>query len=335
MPALPGLERLLGQRGKLPISALTIERRILRGGLEALHTEDVMARFVDGAGRRHSFRFVAKHLGDRSAREAQVYRSISALRWQASAPRLLACEQSEGNGQVLYLEPILPAQRWPWADVQRTGDVLQLVASFHASARETGLSLPGWNYEGELALTAQRTLERLAMTRRFEELSCLRRGFSALERLVNALPRLRRELLASSFGSNMIHGDLHSGNVLVRRRARGLAPVLLDWGRARDGSPLEDVSSWLQSLRCWEPEALRRHDTLLSRYLIALGRSATITGETRESYWLSAVSNLLAGALEYHLTRAQTAHTAAERAHAAGCARDALRVVRRADTVWS
>lgn len=77
---------------------------------------------------------------------------------------------------------------------------------------------------------------------------------------------MRRELLTFlPFGKVAIHGDVHTGNVLVRRHPGGAEPVLIDWGRARGGSPLEDLSAWLQSLGYWEPQARRRHDTLISR----------------------------------------------------------------------
>jgi Ser/Thr protein kinase RdoA (MazF antagonist) len=99
---------------------------------------------------------------------------------------------------------------------------------------------------------------------REEDLLRLRRRLGPVRRVGEVLPELRRQLLAlDSFGTTAIHGDAHPGNALVRSGER---PVLLDWGRARLGSPLEDVSSWLQSLGYWEPEAQRRHDTLLAGY---------------------------------------------------------------------
>jgi hypothetical protein len=117
--------------------------------------------------------------------------------------------------------------------------------------------------------------------------------------------------------------------------------VLLDWGRARIGAPLEDVSSWLQSLGFWEPEARRRHDTLLRRYLTCRGGPDRLDRGLRDAYWLAGACNALAGALRYQVAVADgwrrpaaRARAVAARAVAARAARDALRVVRRADACW-
>jgi aminoglycoside phosphotransferase (APT) family kinase protein len=109
---------------------------------------------------------------------------------------------------------------------------------------------------------------------------------------------MRRQLLEAPV---IVHGDMHPGNVLLRRQGRKLVPVFLDWVRVRLGSPMEDVSSWLQSLGYWEPDARRRHDTLLKRYLEASGRGSTLSSSVREHYGLAGASNALAGALRYHL----------------------------------
>ena len=77
--------------------------------------------------------------------------------------------------------------------------------------------------------------------------------------------------------------------------------VLIDWARARLGSPLEDVASWLHSLGCWEPQARRRHDTLLRAYLEARTVRRPLTSKLRVDYWLASVSNGLSGAIRYHL----------------------------------
>jgi hypothetical protein len=77
--------------------------------------------------------------------------------------------------------------------------------------------------------------------------------------------------------------------------------VLIDWARARIGSPLEDVASWLHSLGCWEPEARRRHDTLMRVYLDARRTPARLSADVRRAYWFASASNGLAGAIRYHL----------------------------------
>jgi Ser/Thr protein kinase RdoA (MazF antagonist) len=133
----------------------------------------------------------------------------------------------------------------------------------------------------------------------------------------------------------VIHGDPHSGNALIRGHQATKTAILLDWGRARLGVLLEDVSAWLQSLALWEPEAQRRHDSLLRGYLAARGQPTDLCRELRDAYWFAAVSNVLAGALRYHLSVLNHPETLARgRAEAAHAARRYLRIVRRADLCW-
>ena len=333
-PELPQLETLLAQRARGPVRELRLERMQLRGGLEAELIERVVARFVDGAGKRQVVVFVAKWLSGRSAREYTVYRDLLGSCQPGLAPRLLAAVEGEGS-VVLYLHPVRASRAWPWRDVMNSQVLLRRVAAFHRDARAHAARVPLWRYDDELAAEAEAALARLDRCRSNPELRLLVSAYPAAKRIVLALPKLRRQLQKGSFGWGPLHGDLHSGNVVLRRTARGPEPVLLDWGRARLGSPLEDVSSWLQSLAWWEPEARRRHDTLLSSYLFASGRSGTLTSDARESYWLAAATNVLSGALGHHLSCLQAAATNSERALVARRARDDLRVLVRADAVWS
>jgi hypothetical protein len=125
---------------------------------------------------------------------------------------------------------------------------------------------------------------------------------------------------------------VHSGNVVLHAHEAKHAPVLLDWARARMGSPLEDVSSWLQSLSFWEPAARRRHDTLLGEYLSARGLGATLTRDLRNAYWLAAASNCFAGSLEYYVDVATAREVLpSERLAAVSAVRDQLRILRRAE----
>ena len=159
----------------------------------------------------------------------------------------------------------------------------------------------------------------------------VRPGIRAIRHLLPSFSRLRSDLLrARPLQGTVLHGDVHPGNVLIRRGGGTERAVLIDWGRARFGSPLEDVSSWLQSLGFWEPEAKRRHDTLLGGYLSARGYAGTLSSELRARYWLAAASNGLAGALRYHLWAAQQARTRQAQRAAANAARDWVRVLRRA-----
>jgi Ser/Thr protein kinase RdoA (MazF antagonist) len=202
---------------------------------------------------------------------------------------------------------------------------------------EARAALSTWDYEGELRVTAALTLERLQRARREPGYAHLGVGVGWVRRVLSALPRLRQQILSCGpLGTSVIHGDLHPGNVVVRRRQGREEPVLLDWGRARIGSALEDVSCWLQSLGSWEWEARRRHDTLFARYLTARGLEPRVCIDLRAAYWLAAASNALSGALLYHLEVVLNRQlTTARRARGAYAAREWLRVLRRADAFWS
>jgi len=118
----------------------------------------------------------------------------------------------------------------------------------------------------------------------------------------------------------VIHGDMHPGNVILRHTTRSIDVILIDWARARVGSPLEDIASWLHSLGCWEPQARRRHDTLMRAYLESRRVARMFDSDVRFEYWLASASNGLSGAICYHLavladsTVTETARAASSRA---------------------
>jgi hypothetical protein len=316
------------------LSGLRLEVRALPGGLSSA-VALVTARLPDGGGPRR-IAFVAKLVdGGVTAREAAVYQQLSTSVARGFSPELLGAQRLAGRRWILCLERIVPVHRWPWADKAHTARVIERLARFHEEI-DLCASLPAWDYEAETVASARATLalaERLPR----DTAPSLARTLPALRRVVQTLPAMRRQLLAfHPLGSTVIHGDVHPGNVLVRWRNGFSEPVLLDWARARVGSPLEDVSSWLQALGYWEPEAKRRHDTLLAGYLAARGLAPALTRSLRDAYWFAAASNVLAGALGYQLSEATRTEAAREaRAAAARNAADWLRVIRRADACWS
>jgi hypothetical protein len=318
--------RLFGRRG----GPVMLRTRALRGGLEAEQVHLVTATLIDPpSGRRTTARFVRKAIRGPSAREATVYAQVVRRYVPQLAPELLHAEQASPSSSVLFLEA-LPHRRWPWHDVDVSAAVLEHVASLHTAAIRAD-ALPQWDYESALSRAARSTLEVAWKLVRHPETAGLVRGaLPLLERTVEELPRIRAILRSARTFAGVIHGDLHPGNVLHRRNGRHLEPVLVDWARARHGSALEDVSSWLHSLGAWEPQARRRHDTLLRRYLGARGLPTRLGSETRDLYWLAGASNALAGALAYHLATAAAERPVAMHGAAARCARGWLRVLRRA-----
>jgi aminoglycoside phosphotransferase (APT) family kinase protein len=230
-------------------------------------------------------------------------------------------------------------QSWPWRKVAYTSLVLDVLAQVHAVAVDAPLrETAGWPYEAALRHSAFATLDSVDRASIQPDGAWLRPARRTVSKAVSALTEMRAALLqAPRFGTTLLHGDVHTGNARIRARSGKLEAVLLDWGRARLGSPLEDVASWLLSLGCWEPEAKRRHDTLLRRYLAARGFPNILDRELRRSYWLAAASNALAGALNYQVAVAAgwTGASLRERAVAAAVAQSHIRALRRALHAWS
>jgi aminoglycoside phosphotransferase (APT) family kinase protein len=281
--------------------------------------------------------FVVKRLEGDQQREAAIYETVLPQAGTTATPRLLEVESIGPGACYLYLESVQPWRRWPWADTALAGLVLDQLAALH-TARPTPAAtgpLARWDYEADLLQSAQSTLDVFEQTARQEYFTDMPWARPALRRIVASLAGLRRALRAFEPADVVIHGDPHSGNALIRRRQATKTAILLDWGRARLGAPLEDVSAWLQSLRLWEPAAQRRHDTLLRGYLVARGQTTDLRRELRDAYWFAAVSNVLAGALRYHLTILNHPGTPGQaRAEAMHAARSYLRIVRRADFCW-
>lgn len=333
------IEAVLTWHEGIPSGHLRVETRALRGGLEAASIEQITARYRDSRSRERVFRLVVKRLVGAAMREAAIYEQVVARHAADLAPRIFHVQHLGHRRAAIYMEALRPANSWPWRERHAAQRVLECVASLHTRTvgPEAMAGLPEWDYEAELQRTAALTLERLERLHRRPALWSYRDALRRTRRLVDALPALRRELLAHAvLGRAIVHGDLHSGNVVLRRRRGRLEPVLLDWARARVGSPLEDVSSWLQSLGAWEPEARRRHDTLFASYLIARGMEPRLDVGTRAAYWLAGASNALAGALLYHLSMALDDQvSSARRASATALAGEWVRVLRRADFFWS
>jgi aminoglycoside phosphotransferase (APT) family kinase protein len=285
----------VSKRWRAPAGTFRLRIEPVQGGLESA----VSRARIANADRRRPIppALVIKQLPHGGEREAE----ICELLWERLRRPPMA--QVFGRDRVagrtwLYLEDVPAHSRWPWQDTTLAAAVCRELARLHEAT-----TLPrgafAWDYEAALARSAESTLDlaeraRDASGRRYWD-RC-----GDLRRLTAALPEIRARLL--SRGTTVIHGDMHPGNVILRHGGAAPEVVLIDWGRARLGSPLEDVASWLQSLGCWEPEARRRHDTLMRAYLAASRGSRAFSAEMRTEYALAAASNGLAGAIRYHLT---------------------------------
>ncbi|MCV0397232.1 MAG: aminoglycoside phosphotransferase family protein [Rhizobiaceae bacterium] len=329
------IDTVRAQQGDFPPDA-RVEHRLLSGGLEASHVSLTTIRFLDRRGKPRVLRTVLKQLDGWMVREASIYRNLVARYASELSPRLLAVEHPLPGRAYLCIEAVRRVSAWPWRDVDLSGRVLRDLATFHREARLAPVAMSDWNFDAELAETAEHTATALDRCRKNPRLRKLTRGLPALTRLAHQQAHLREQLFAEApFGSGPIHGDVHSGNVLVRQRQSRPRPVFLDWARARLGSPLEDISSWLQSLGIHEREARRRHDALLHDYLSEIGHDRRIGSSLRAAYWIASARNALGGALLHHIRIAEDERRhERERLEAYRMARDWVRVIRRADA-WS
>lgn len=337
-PRIENLDRVVGGVLGIQRQTVTIRTRSLKGGLESGGVSHITAHIATAAGRPRVRTLICKRLPGGQSREARVYREILTTLCQRISPTMIGVRESPDESW-LFMEAIRPSSTWPWQEPGRAGAVLSALARLHTSNGPTIAThawLEEWAYERELTQRASALVEAVGNLPAISPLQPIRDSAPQLRRLARELPRWREWLLRlEPFGTTFIHGDVHPGNVMMRRRKRALEPVLLDWGRSRMGSPLEDVGSWLQSLGYWEPRARQKHDSLLMEYLRARGLAPRLSRELRDGYWLAAASNLLAGAILHHLSIATGAkQTVREREAAIAAARDGLRVIRRADACW-
>jgi hypothetical protein len=330
------LRRLIAAHFDDVVEDLQSSEELLRGGLDGAEVRRVRASYTSRGSRKKTVHIIVKRLQGEAVREAEIYRALQMLP-SHPAPRLLAVEEHPEGGCDLYIEAIRRTTCWPWREEARTREVLEQLAQLHEIGGLEALSTDTALYEQQLSHSALLTVETFDGLTAVPDLQPLRRsGRSALRRVVAGFGPMRHYLLHEApLRSTFIHGDAHPGNVLTRRLQSRDVPVILDWGRSRVGSPLEDVSSWLQSLGFWDERARRRHDTLLGFYLRARGMDPRPHRRLREAYWFAAASNVLAGALRYHLLQANEQPPGSKgRQKATRCAADAIRIIRRADAAW-
>ena len=278
----------------IPVEDLDLSLEEIVGGLES---RVVRASF---RSRREKdlwpSSFVVKELRGLQRRETNIYRELWTHSTAPPTVRLLGIETTE-DADYLYLEEATAQCEWPWKQTLSSAAVCRALARLHDSEQWQSKTLVAWDYESDLAKSADETLAVAHHAR--DEAGVRRwRRIGDLRRVVAALPKMRSLLLDAT---TFIHGDVHSRNVILRATENDEI-AFIDWARARFGSPLEDVASWLHSLGCWEPEARRRHDTLLRAYLEARSSKQTITTELRTAYWYASASNGLSGAIRHHLS---------------------------------
>ena len=286
--------RFASRTWSIPVRDLKLSLEPIGGGLES----SVVRAIFRSPRRKNPWpsSFVVKELRGLQRRETHIYRALWNRSTAPPAVRLLGIEAAD-DADYLYLEEATPESTWPWKQTFISAAVCQALARLHDSEQFCEPRLIDWDYESHLANSARETLVVALDARNHSGVRHWRR-IGDLRRVVSALPKMRSTLLNTT---TFIHGDVHSGNVIVRASENGKI-AFIDWARARLGSPLEDVASWLHSLGCWEPDARRRHDTLLRAYLEARSSKQAITTELRKTYWFASACNGLSGAIRYHLS---------------------------------
>jgi hypothetical protein len=314
----------------VPQTEIRVEVELLRGGLESRVGRARISR-ADDQGAIPT-QLVVKQLPDGLQREAEVYELLWRHLDRPPAVRMIGREVVSAQETYLYLEDVQSSTGWPWSNTALAGAVCRELARLHDS-RALPRDTFSWDYEGQLSRSAESTLELAKVARDSSGRRYWRRS-GDLRRVVAALPRIRQRLLSRA--TTVIHGDIHPGNVILRGDTSHCDVALIDWARARLGSPLEDVASWLHSLGCWEPEARRRHDTLMRVYLEAQCTPQLFASDVRVHYWLASASNGLAGAIRYHLALLSDASTTEAQRYDSGRALIAWeRVIRRAAALLS
>jgi aminoglycoside phosphotransferase len=290
------VEAFVCRRWAVPRNRLRLVMQPVGGGLESVVARISISATFPRAGLPD--RLIVKRLPASARREADVYGLLWTHVEQPPTVRVLGV-QTSGDTRLLYLEDVQPRTTWPWAETACAAAVCRELARFHENAALPRAAF-AWDYEAELRRSAESTLA-VAVGARDAANSRIWRRVGDLRRVVAALRHIRAQLAAT--GPVVIHGDVHPGNVILRdvRDDAAHAVALIDWGRARLGSPLEDVASWLHSLGCWEPAARRRHDSLLRAYLDSRRDRWVLDARLRELYWYASASNGLAGAIRYHL----------------------------------
>jgi aminoglycoside phosphotransferase (APT) family kinase protein len=278
---------------QVPASQVRVKLRSIPGGLESRVAHAHV--YAAGSGSKFPHHFIVKELRGRAGRETDIYDLLWKHLEHPPVARVFGSRAAAGR-RYLFLEHVQSPTDWPWRDTVVSAAVCRALAELHDAAPKLVVGL--WDYEASLAQSADETLALAASARNADGQRVWPR-YGALRRIVQALPSIRRRLLEAE--TTLIHGDVHPGNIVTQRDELGLRVTLLDWARARVGSPLEDVASWLHSLGCWEPESRRRHDTLLRSYLGARRSPERLLHDLRIRYWLASVSNGLAGAIRYHI----------------------------------
>jgi aminoglycoside phosphotransferase (APT) family kinase protein len=276
-----------------------------------------------------------KSLSGSGVRELEAHEAVQRYSSKPVAPRLLGSRSVNPDESYAFVEWVSPHRRWPWRASEFVNLVIENLAHIHSWDHVQFLDpLRSWQYDKELEQSARTTVDFYRGAFMSGVRPSARAMLPALSRVATAIIPIRRQLVART-GMAVLHGDAHPGNAVIRRAKHAHTALLLDWGRTRFGSPLEDIASWVHSVAFWEPEARRRHDTFLGTYLRARGKDPRLSPDFRDACYLAGACNALSGALRYHLSVVcNPERRPIDQYNSWRATADWMRIIRRADAVW-
>jgi hypothetical protein len=180
----------------------------LRGGLEA-----AVARITLRDEARRERHVVVKRLASGARREEARYRSLAAF---GVTPSFLGAVD-HGDSTYLFLERVRPVSSWPWRDSANTRLVLEQLARVHRFG-DAAAHADDWDYDAELLSSSAETVAVAAGSAASIPELDIRRELRPLRRVAATLGEMRQQM-NGALGTTLIHGDVHSGNVMLRTRA--------------------------------------------------------------------------------------------------------------------
>lgn len=171
----------------------------------------------------------------RFTREISYLRELAPLIKVPHAPLLHAAQHKEQRRAHL-LTPDLTETTWGWGhfpegpqQVAALRDVARLLAQFHSAWRGHPALEGQWQWQPRYALSEAEVFAQLYRGPHAE----------AVRQAAAQLPELLR---GTAFWA-LVHGDIHSGQVLWPRD--GSPPLLIDYGQVHAGIPGEDLAHLL------------------------------------------------------------------------------------------
>ena len=172
----------------IPVADLELSLEEIVGGLESRVVRAIFRSRL--AKDLQPSSFVVKELRGLQRRETTIYRELWTRSTAPPTVRLLGIETTEDT-DYLYLEEATRQSEWPWKQTFTSARVCQALARLHDSEEWLPKTLIDWDYESDLARSADETLAVALDARDDAGLRHWRR-IGDLRRVVSALPKMRK-----------------------------------------------------------------------------------------------------------------------------------------------